>query len=164
MGPVCIITTSFGRILIAGSPQIMAAEQKNIYANYSTLSDRSIFFSLNEGETIIKSSETDYHYRMVLTSSGHVLGWGNPYYLGMGDRWKDYYVPESLYITSHNILNQATYYYSQTLQYYQLDIEGYQFMGWFIDEALEIPFDLTFMPDKDLMIYGHYVLLEETPV
>ena len=38
--------------------------------------------------------------------------------------------------------------------------EGYDFEGWYIDEALTIPFDLTIMPAENLVLYAKYEFLE----
>jgi len=35
-------------------------------------------------------------------------------------------------------------------------LQGYVFAGWFMDEALTIPYNLTTMPAEDVMLYASF--------
>jgi uncharacterized repeat protein (TIGR02543 family) len=36
-------------------------------------------------------------------------------------------------------------------------LQGYVFAGWFMDEALTIPYNLTTMPANDVMLYASFI-------
>lgn len=155
-GSVTTITTTEGRVFMSGDTQMIAANER-LTASVIPLSDRSAFFDLEEGEMLVETDDTSYTYRISLTSNGRLLGWGNPWYMGMGERWKTFYLPETLYIGHLNTLSLDTYFYSEHITVHDHDLEGYEFIGWFSDPGLKTPFDLTNMPDEDITVYGHYI-------
>jgi alpha-tubulin suppressor-like RCC1 family protein len=38
-----------------------------------------------------------------------------------------------------------------------VELQGYSFMGWFMDSKLSIPFSLTKMPESDILIYAKFI-------
>ncbi len=52
--------------------------------------------------------------------------------------------------------NYAVYNFSDNINLSIPTLEGYVFEGWFMDEALTIPFNLTTMPANDVMLYAKF--------
>jgi uncharacterized repeat protein (TIGR02543 family) len=52
--------------------------------------------------------------------------------------------------------NYLTITFNQPINLPDPTLEGYVFAGWFIDEALTIPYNLTTMPANDVMLYAKF--------
>jgi uncharacterized repeat protein (TIGR02543 family) len=121
------------------------------------------FNNLQNGEILSFSSLGSYHMN-VITSRGRLYssGFNGDAALGIGTQTNT----NTLIPTSRNLNLITTY--DVVYNYYYLDyqelmvlpepyMEGYVFKGWYIDEALTTPFNLTFMGDENLQLYAWFI-------
>jgi uncharacterized repeat protein (TIGR02543 family) len=120
------------------------------------------FTGLLNGETIHQISAGRAH-SLAVTTSGRVYAWGLAVFLGDGMFYSDL-----TYITTPKLLNNVirpsdylfenylTITFNQPINLPDPTLEGYVFAGWFIDEALTIPYNLTTMPANDVMLYAKF--------
>jgi len=126
--------------------------------NRTLFVERSSFFDLDEDEKIMKLSYSSTMKRSVITSKGNILSWGQLHLLGMGDdpKWSTN-LPSPINLVQG--IYQVDYYFTEEVDDYEHQIEGYQFLGRFTDSSLDSPFDLTNMPDEDVVVYGYYMVI-----
>lgn len=158
-GDVTMLLTSKGRFFITGYNDLLVNTVIDRPENNRTLFvERSSFFDLDEDEKIIKLSYSSAMKRSVITSKGNILSWGQLHLLGMGDdpKWSTN-LPSPINLVQG--IYQVDYYFTEEIDDYEHQIEGYQFLGWFTDSSLETPFDLTNMPDEDVVVYGYYMVI-----
>jgi uncharacterized repeat protein (TIGR02543 family) len=65
--------------------------------------------------------------------------------------------PLSVSLTSTTLVtNYLTVNYNDAITLVDPSLEGYDFAGWFMDEALTIPYNLTTMPANDVTLYASF--------
>ena len=155
-GYMSMVLTSKGRIFMTGYKDILVglatpSRDQIMFTEYTE------YFDLDENEIITKLSHSTAVARSIITSKGRLLSWGQTYYLGMGDHpsWIISY-PQESNIVHITFLRTVTLDVLESIEPYNLELEGYIFNGWYTDLSLTIPFDLTNMPGNDLMVYGYY--------
>jgi uncharacterized repeat protein (TIGR02543 family) len=119
------------------------------------------FNALSVGEKIENISAGNRHTHSI-TSFGRVLAWGLNSNGQLGDgTTSNTLIP----ITIENILvnlfilleNYISTTYNQTISLANPTLEGYTFIGWYMDQTLIVPLNLTIMPAYDLILYAKFI-------
>jgi alpha-tubulin suppressor-like RCC1 family protein len=160
-GYLSMLLTSKGRLFITGNRDLLIGLTRPDN-NRNTFAERTSFIDLKEGEIITKVYNSHNIAASIITSKGNILSWGQTHRLGMGDHPK-WIINMPSPINLVEDIHQVDYYFTEVIDDFEHQIEGYQFLGWFSDSSLETPFDLTNMPDSDVIVYGYYMKIIEEP-
>jgi uncharacterized repeat protein (TIGR02543 family) len=119
--------------------------------------DITVFFNLLYEEIIIDVN-LGANSSSVITSEGRVFTWGDNKNGQLGDgSLNNKYTP--IVIVDDLILDKVvTYFYNEEISYYLPEMDGYTFDGWYVDATLETVYTFTIMPEKDITLYGRWVL------
>ncbi|MFA7560640.1 MAG: InlB B-repeat-containing protein [Candidatus Izemoplasmatales bacterium] len=155
-GYVTMVLTSKGKLFITGSRELLIGTNRPDNSR-STFAEHTSLINLEENELITRVYNSHNIAASIITSKGNILSWGQTHRLGMGDHpeWQ-INLPSPINLVHIVPFNVATYYYTEAIESYNYEISGYQFLGWYVDSLLEIPFDITNMPAEDLIVYGYY--------
>ena len=123
-----------------------------ILISFNGLSD------LNDGETIRNVFLGGAHSMAVTTNNRlYAWGWNNSGQLG-DNTLVNKSIPTLIYGLTTTIVNDyLTVNFGETITLPNPTLEGYVFAGWFMDEALTIPYNLTTMPANDVMLYASFI-------
>ena len=119
------------------------------------------FTGLQSGETIKDVFAGAYHSHAV-TTSGRVYAWGYNFYGQLGDgtttnRPIPTIIIDYPFVTITTLVNNyLTVTYNEAINLLDPTLEGYVFEGWFMNESLTIPYNLTTMPGNDVMLYAKF--------
>jgi uncharacterized repeat protein (TIGR02543 family) len=118
------------------------------------------FTGLEGGETI-RNVYLGNGHSLVVTTNNRLYAWGlnNSGQLGDGTSTNKQ-IPTLIILNglSATIVNDyLTVNFGETITLPNPTSEGYVFAGWFMDEALTIPFNLTTMPANDVMLYASFI-------
>jgi uncharacterized repeat protein (TIGR02543 family) len=118
------------------------------------------FTGLQAGETIEKVSGGNGLHSLVVTTNGRIYAWGR-------NAEGQLVAPLILIITTPKFIdmsvttialinNYLTVNYNDAITLVDPNLEGYDFAGWFMDDALTIPYNLTTMPANDVTLYASF--------
>jgi uncharacterized repeat protein (TIGR02543 family) len=112
---------------------------------------------LNDGETIRNVFLGGAHSMAVTTNNRlYAWGWNNSGQLG-DNTLVNKSIPTLIYgLTTTLVNNYLTVNFGETITLPNPTLQGYVFAGWFMDEALTIPYNLTTMPAEDVMLYASF--------
>ena len=118
------------------------------------------FTGLQAGETIEQITGGSGIHSLVVTTNGRVYAWGRNAegQLGYGaptSKLTPTFMDSSV-ITTILVTNYLTVNYNDAITLVDPSLEGYVFAGWFMDEALTIPYNLTTMPANNVMLYASF--------
>jgi uncharacterized repeat protein (TIGR02543 family) len=118
------------------------------------------FTGLEGGETI-RNVYLGNGHSLVVTTNNRLYAWGlnNSGQLGDGTSTNKQ-IPTLIILNglSATIVNDyLTVNFGETITLPNPTLEGYVFAGWFMDEALTIPYNLTTMPANDVMLYASFI-------
>ncbi|RJP61813.1 MAG: hypothetical protein C4543_02940, partial [Ignavibacteriales bacterium] len=113
-------------------------------------------FVINLDEAIISLSLGGEH-SSVLTSLGIPFIWGYNGYgtLGDGTTISSFTPKETPFISAKNI-HSDIFNYSDSIVAYDSNIEGYTFLGWYIDAERTVLYNFQTMPSNDIILYGKW--------
>ena len=112
---------------------------------------------LNDGETIRNVFLGGAH-SMAVTTNNRLYAWGFNKSGQLGDNTLvNKSIPTLIYgLTTTLVNNYLTVNFGETITLPNPTLQGYVFAGWFMDEALTIPYNLTTMPANDVMLYASF--------
>jgi len=117
------------------------------------------FTGLQIGESIQTISAGDFH-SLSLTTNGRVYAWGSNGNGRLGDGTTSNKVNPFLLNNTPLVMSQVpnflTVTFNQLINLPDPVLEGYVFEGWYMDEGLTTPFNLTVMPANDLLLYAKF--------
>jgi uncharacterized repeat protein (TIGR02543 family) len=107
------------------------------------------FTGLNDGETVVDVSyATNGNFSNAVTTDNRLYAWSVTIVAPS---------PLSVSLTSTTLVtNYLTVNYNDAITLVDPSLEGYDFAGWFMDEALTIPYNLTTMPANDVTLYASF--------
>jgi len=150
------VITSEGRIFTwgyNGTGQLGDGTRNDQY----TPTDITSQFILNTGETIISVS-LGKKSSSVVTSIGRTFTWGFNGVGQLGDGTiTNIKTPYNLLFISKIFMVSETFDYNVSVDAYLPTLEGYTFGGWFIDEALSMPYLFTTMPAQNISLYAKWI-------
>ncbi|XMB73072.1 InlB B-repeat-containing protein [Mycoplasmatota bacterium WC30] len=124
--------------------------------------DINLHFNMQNGDIIVKNSLGNYH-SSAITLEGRIFTWGYNDFGRLGDGTTDIsYNPKEIQIYYPETINVDVYSFQADINEYVSEVYGNSIDGWYIDMDLTIPYTLTAMPSKDLILYGEYTLNEYT--
>jgi uncharacterized repeat protein (TIGR02543 family) len=96
----------------------------------------------------------------VVTTNGRVYAWGRNAEGQLGSPLTLFistpkFIDMSV-ITTILVTNYLTVNYNDAITLVDPSLEGYEFAGWFMDEALTTPYNLTTMPANDVTLYASF--------
>jgi uncharacterized repeat protein (TIGR02543 family) len=156
------LTTS-GRVYGWGSNGLGQLGNGAPNEGYITTPTLISFSGLQIGETI-QSVFAGGRHSFAVTTGGRLYAWGDNSRGALGDGTTDAKITPTI-IDNPNITittlvnNNLTFTYNQPINLTDPNLEGYVFVGWFMNEGLTIPFDLTNMPANDVMLYAKFTLV-----
>jgi uncharacterized repeat protein (TIGR02543 family) len=120
------------------------------------------FTGLQAGETIEKVSGGSGLHSLVVTTNGRVYAWGRNAEGQLGS-------PITLFISTPKFIDMSVATTTIVNNYHTVNfgdtiastlpnptLQGYVFAGWFMDEELTIPYNLTTMPANDVTLYASF--------
>ena len=118
------------------------------------------FTGLEDGE-IIEDVFLGNGHSLAVTTTGRVYAWGR----SRDGQHGDNNTPNKLTPIIVNLIgltitivnDYLTVNFGETITLPNPTLEGYVFAGWFMDEALTIPYNLTTMPANDVMLYASFI-------
>jgi uncharacterized repeat protein (TIGR02543 family) len=118
------------------------------------------FTGLQSGETI-QSVIAGGRHSFAITTDGRRYAWGenSNSILGDGtieDKSNPTIIDNPYLFITNSINNDITVTYNQTINLTDPILEGYVFVGWFMNEGLTIPYNLTNMPGNDFLLYAKF--------
>ena len=149
--------TTIGRVYAWGW-NLFGQLGDNTLANKSTPTLIS-FTGLQNGETIRNIFLGNGH-SLAVTTNNRLYAWGfnNSSQLGDGAT-ANKQIPTLVSfngLTPTIVNNYLTVNFGETISLPNPTLQGYVFAGWFMDEALTIPYNLTTMPANDVMLYASF--------
>ena len=118
------------------------------------------FTGLEDGE-IIEDVFLGNGHSLAVTTTGRVYAWGR----SRDGQHGDNNTPNKLTPIIVNLIgltitivnNYLTVNFGEMITLPNPTLQGYVFAGWFMDEALTIPYNLTTMPANDVMLYASFI-------
>jgi uncharacterized repeat protein (TIGR02543 family) len=120
------------------------------------------FTGLQAGETIEQVSGGNGLHSLVVTTNGRIYAWGRNAEGQLGS-------PITLFISTPKFIDMSVTTTTLVNNYHTVNfgdtiastlpnptLQGYVFAGWFMDEALTTPYNLTTMPANDVMLYASF--------
>jgi uncharacterized repeat protein (TIGR02543 family) len=138
----------------------------NIYGQLgdNTTTDKSSptlisFTGLGDGEKIEDVFAGSAH-SLAVTTNNRLYAWGFNSFGQLGDKTTvNKLIPTPVFdLTTTLVNNYHTVNYGDTITSTLPNptLAGHTFVGWFMDEALTIPYNLTTMPANDVMLYASF--------
>jgi uncharacterized repeat protein (TIGR02543 family) len=153
-----VAVTTSGRVFVWGlNTNSQLGDGTNVNRNTPTLLS---FDELEDGESFVTASVRQHF--VAVTTLGRIFGWG---YNNVGQVGNGTMVPVAETKNTPTLLgdvvrpsavrvnNYLAVDYNQPINLPNPTLEGYTFAGWFMDEALTIPYNLTTMPANDVTLY-----------
>jgi uncharacterized repeat protein (TIGR02543 family) len=120
------------------------------------------FTGLQAGETIEKVFGRSGVHVFVVTTNGRIYAWGRNAEGQLGS-------PITIFISTPKFIDMSVTTTTLVNNYHTVNfgdtiastlpnptLQGYVFAGWFMDEALTTPYNLTTMPANDVMLYASF--------
>jgi uncharacterized repeat protein (TIGR02543 family) len=153
-----IAVTTNGRVYVWG-------DNSNRQLGDGTTTNRTIpthitFTNLQNGETIQRVEAGNAH-SLSLTTNGRIYVWGSNNSGRLGDgtttnRAEPINLTHEIPNHPNQINNYLVVTFEEQIQLQDPELEGYVFAGWFMDQALTIPLNLTTMPNNNLSLYASF--------
>ena len=123
--------------------------------------DITAFMSLNS-EDMITSISAQFYNTWGMSDSHQVLTWGsNVFGLSGGQSLDDpITTPSQFDVGLYDVIAMTSYMTNDEIESFIPTQSGYVFNGWYMDAFLTDPWNLTVMPDCDLILYGKLVIEE----
>jgi uncharacterized repeat protein (TIGR02543 family) len=117
------------------------------------------FPGLLNGENI-ESVNAGAEHSLIVTNVGRANAWGSNSFGQLGDGTITIRrIPgdfRKFYQISILVENYLTITFNDSINLPDPVLEGYTFEGWYMDEELTVPFNLTNMPGNDLLLYAKF--------
>ena len=114
-------------------------------------------FNLGLGEFIIELSLGSYH-SLALTSNGRVFSWGRNLDGQLGDgTLNDSYKPINPVFYLPEFLSLVIYDFNEEIVEFIPELDGYTYIGWFLDASLNDLFSVTNMPSSNLTLFTKWI-------
>jgi uncharacterized repeat protein (TIGR02543 family) len=133
-----------------------------LYASW-TINQYTISFSYKTLQLQeIQHVSAGSRHSLAVTTSGRVYAWGYNFYGQLGDgtttnRPIPTIIIDYPFVTITTLVNNyLTVTYNEAINLLDPTLEGYVFEGWFMNESLTIPYNLTTMPGNDVMLYAKF--------
>ena len=91
-----------------------------------------------------------------LSTTEKIYGWGN---IDNTSIYKPTIIEfNEIAIRNSLISNYSSFNFSDSVNLSNPILDGYVFEGWYMDEALTIPFNISYMPANDVILYAKFTL------
>ena len=108
----------------------------------------------------LPSNEQVMH-SLALTSTGRIFAWGVNNFGQLGEGTNQQQISPTAHSnfigpTSGRVDDDLAVEYNQVITFPDPTLAGHTFVGWFMDEALTVQYNLTTMPANNVMLYASF--------
>lgn len=151
-----ILRTNKGNLYVAGANHAGALGMDlpaDTYYRVSTLLSNDIL----EGSSITNIYAGSEHV-LALDAENRLYGWGENLMAQIGDNTNDnVFSVKDISMIGWVVVHETLHYYDEAIEAFVLDKPEFTFEGWYLDAELEIPFELTHMPDQPIQLYAKWL-------